>query len=139
MLSGRQTGKAERNSMARVAVVGVGAIGSVIAALLQQAARHEIVLCTRRPLPELLVDTPDGVVQIQALVITDPDAAPVVDWVLVATKAYDVEGAARWLKRLRANDTPVAVLQNGVEHRERFTPYVPCESILPVIVDCPAE
>ena len=33
----------------------------------------------------------------------------------------------------------MAVLQNGVEHRERFAPYVPLESILPVIVDCPAE
>jgi 2-dehydropantoate 2-reductase len=33
----------------------------------------------------------------------------------------------------------VAVLQNGVEHRERFAPYVPLERIVPVMVDCPAE
>ena len=33
----------------------------------------------------------------------------------------------------------VAVLQNGVEHRERFAPYVAIEKILPVMVDCPAE
>jgi 2-dehydropantoate 2-reductase len=33
----------------------------------------------------------------------------------------------------------VAVLQNGVEHRERFAPYVPMQKILPVMVDCPAE
>jgi len=125
--------------MARIAIIGVGAIGSVIAALLQQSGRHEVILCTRRPLPELLVETPDGPVEIHATVFTDPDTAPPVDWVLVSTKAYDVDGAARWLEQLRAQGAPVAVLQNGVEHRERFAPYVPAQSIVPVIVDCPAE
>jgi len=125
--------------MARIAIIGVGAIGSVIAALLQQSGRHEVILCTRRPLPELLVETPNGPLQIHATVFTDPDTAPAVDWVLVATKAYDVDGAARWLERLRTQGAPVAVLQNGVEHRERFAPYVPTQSIVPVIVDCPAE
>ncbi|HEV2708729.1 MAG TPA: 2-dehydropantoate 2-reductase [Edaphobacter sp.] len=125
--------------MARIAIIGVGAIGGVIAALLQQAGRHEVVLCVRRPLAGLTVDTPDGPVEVQATVLTDPAEARAVDWVLVATKAYDVAGAAKWLERLRAEGAPVAVLQNGVEHRERFAPYVPMDSILPVIVDCPAE
>jgi len=44
--------------MARVAVVGVGAIGGVVASLLQSAGRHELVLCVRRPLKELVVETP---------------------------------------------------------------------------------
>lgn len=125
--------------MARVAVVGVGAIGSVIAALLQQAGRHEVVLCARRPLVGLTVETPDGPVAIEAAVLTDPAEATAVDWVLVATKAYDVAGAAQWLKGLCAAGAPVAVLQNGVEHRDRFAPYVAMESILPVMVDCPVE
>ncbi|WP_348269534.1 2-dehydropantoate 2-reductase [Edaphobacter paludis] len=125
--------------MARIAIIGVGAIGGVIAALLQQAGRHEVVLCVRRPLAGLTVDTPDGPVKVQATVVTDPADVGAVDWVLVATKAYDVAGAAKWLERLRAEGAPVAVLQNGVEHRERFVPYVPMDAILPVIVDCPAE
>jgi 2-dehydropantoate 2-reductase len=125
--------------VAKIAIVGVGAIGGIVAALLQSAGRHEIVLCLRRPLSQLVVETPSGPVRIDAAFVTNPAEAPVVDWVLVATKAYDVEGAAKWFKRLRAQGAPVAVLQNGVEHRERFAPYVPMESILPVIVDCPAE
>ena len=35
--------------MARIAIVGVGAIGGVVASLLQSAGRHELVLCVRRP------------------------------------------------------------------------------------------
>jgi 2-dehydropantoate 2-reductase len=59
--------------------------------------------------------------------------------VLVATKAYDTEGAARWLGRLRRADTAVVVLQNGVEHVERFAPHVPRDAIVPAVIDCPAE
>lgn len=125
--------------MARVAIVGVGAIGGVVASLLQSAGRHEVVLCTRRPLPELVVETPDGPTRINGTVLTNAADAQPVDWVVVATKAYDVEGAAQWLKGLCSKGAAVAVLQNGVEHRERFAPFVPMEKIVPVIVDCPAE
>ncbi len=125
--------------MPRIAIVGVGAIGGVTAALLQQAGGHELFLCTRRPLSTLSVETPDGLVYVHAVFATDPAEVPSVDWVLVATKAYDVAGAAKWLEVLCSQGAPVAVLQNGVEHRERFAPYVPTEKILPVMVDCPAE
>lgn len=125
--------------MARIAIVGVGAIGGVTAALLQQAGGHELLLCTRRPMSNLTVDTPDGMVQIKATFVSDPGQAPGADWVLVATKAYDIPGAAKWLEPLCAKGAPVAVLQNGVEHKERFEPYVTLEKILPVMVDCPAE
>src|SRR5277367_5554308 len=116
--------------MARIAIVGVGAIGGVTAALLQQAGGHELLLCTRRPMSRLSVNTPDGVVNVHATFVTDPGEAFEVDWVLVATKAYDVAGAAKWLERLCSKGAPVAVLQNGVEHRERFAPYVATEKIL---------
>jgi 2-dehydropantoate 2-reductase len=125
--------------MARIAIVGVGAIGGVTAALLQQVGGHELLLCTRRPLSGLSVETPDGIVNVHGTFVNDPSEAVDVDWVIVATKAYDVAGAAKWLERLRSNGAPVAILQNGVEHRERFAPYVATEKILPVMVDCPAE
>jgi len=124
--------------MARIAIVGVGAIGGVTAALLQQAG-HELLLCTRRPMSRLSVETPDGLVNVQGTYVTSPSEAFEVDWVIVATKAYDVAGTAKWLEKLCSNGAPIAVLQNGVEHRERFATYVPIEKILPVMVDCPAE
>lgn len=137
--------------MARIAIVGVGAIGGVAAALLQAAGRHELALCVRRPMQGLVVETPATGLDAQASeasqpetaivasIWTQPEEAQAVDWVLVATKAYDVPAAARWLERLCGENTPVAVLQNGVEHRERFAPFIAPERIVPVIVDCPAE
>lgn len=84
--------------MARVAIVGVGAIGGALAALLEVTGRHQITLCTRRSLPALTVKTPEGVVHVKAKNVTDPAKAVTVDWVLMATKTYDAEGAATWLR-----------------------------------------
>jgi 2-dehydropantoate 2-reductase len=126
-------------AMARVAIVGVGAIGGVLAALLEVTGRHEITLCTRRPMDRLTVTTPEGVVTMRAKNVTDPALAEPVDWVFVATKAYDAKGAAAWFPALCRDNAPVAVVQNGVEHRERFAPYIQPELIVPVIIECPVE
>ena len=125
--------------MARIAIVGPGAIGGIMAAWLQRTGANEVVLCARRPLPRLTVEIPDGVIDFVPTVWTDPKEAQPVDWVLVATKAYDAEPTGRWLAGLTARGASVAVLQNGVEHRERFAPYLAAERILPVVVELPAE
>lgn len=125
--------------MSRIALVGPGAVGGVIAAWLDQTGRHEVTLCARRPLGELHVETPHGPLVARPKVLTAPDQATPLDWVLVATKTYDAAGAAAWFKGLAAKGAPVAILQNGIEHRERFAPWLPAEQIVPVMVDCPAE
>lgn len=125
--------------MARIALVGPGAVGSVIAAWLDKTGRHDLTLCARSPLGALQVDTPHGALAFRPKVWTAPEQAAPVDWVLVATKAYDAAGAAAWLKGLAAQGAPVAVLQNGIEHRERFAASLPADRIVPVMIDAPAE
>jgi len=124
-----------------IAVVGPGAIGGTIAAWLSKSPLvGDLTLCARTPLDRLVVETPVGTIEATPRVITDPAqvVAPV-DWVLVATKAYDVEATAGWLAPLVGPQTRLAVLQNGVEHVERFAPYVDPARITPVVVDIPAE
>jgi 2-dehydropantoate 2-reductase len=125
--------------MARIAVIGPGAVGGVIAAWLQKTGRHEVILCARRPLGQLHVETPHGDLVATPTVLVSPEETTPVDWVLVATKAYDSAGAAIWLKGLAVKGAPVAILQNGVEHRERFAAFLPAAQLVPVMVDCPAE
>jgi len=85
------------------------------------------------------LQTPDGLIEAHPTVLTSPDQGEEVDWILVATKAYDSESAAAWFPKLLGEDTRVAILQNGVDHVERFSAYLPAEHILPVVVDCPTE
>jgi 2-dehydropantoate 2-reductase len=125
-----------------IAVVGPGAVGGTIAAWVSKSPlAGQVTLCARTPLDRLVIETPDGsILEAEPRVVTDPGqiAAPV-DWVFVATKAYDVAAASAWLKPLVGPQTRVAVLQNGVEHVERFQPFVAADRILPVVVDIPAE
>jgi 2-dehydropantoate 2-reductase len=86
-----------------------------------------------------MVHTPDGDVQVNAQNVTDPAHAGAVDWVIVATKTYDAEGAAAWFPALCAAGAPVAIVQNGVEHRERFAPYLSTDRLLPIVIDVPTE
>jgi len=123
----------------RIAVIGPGAVGGVIAAWLAQNPALQVEVCARTPFDRLEVETPGGPLTATPRVLTAPDQATPVDWAIITTKTYDAAATGDWLARLVGPDTRVAVLQNGVEHVERFTPYVAAERITPAVVDIPAE
>lgn len=120
----------------RIAVIGAGAIGGTLATWLAQT--HEVIVCARSPLIDLEVEREDGTIRATPLVLTNPADATPVDWVLCTTKTYDCASAAAWLPGLMGPETRLAVIQNGVEQRERF-PMVPPDRTVPVIIDLPAE
>lgn len=111
--------------MTSVAVVGVGAIGGTVVTHLAEAGCCEVVACVRTPIPELAVERLSGM-ELRPVVRqeTDADKVGVVDWVVLATKAHQTSKAAPWLAALTGPATRIAVLQNGVEHRERVVPLV---------------
>lgn len=136
MACGRLLGPDARRTLPRmIAVVGVGAVGGVCAARL--APRGDLVCCVRTPFRELVVEAPGARLVTTPRVETDPARVGTVQWLLLATKAHQVEGAAGWLRTLVGADTRVAVLQNGVEHVERLAPWVEPARVVPVVVQCP--
>jgi 2-dehydropantoate 2-reductase len=138
--------------MPTIAIIGVGAIGSATASSFQIANKNSsstvsniLLLCTRRPLKltPLTVTTPNGLIEVDATTLTIKHTVPLaVDWVFISTKAYHAAGTAEWFPSLVGPQTRIAVLQNGVEHKDRFSPYLSTEqqaNLLPVMIDCPAE
>jgi 2-dehydropantoate 2-reductase len=123
----------------RVACVGVGAIGGAVLAPLAASGRHDVVACVREPFELLVVESPARRIEVRARCETEPVRVAPADWVLLATKAQDVPGAAKWLAALTRPGTVIAVLQNGVEHCERVTPFAGPAEVLPVVVELPAE
>ncbi|CAB4766132.1 MAG: 2-dehydropantoate 2-reductase [Actinobacteria bacterium] len=126
--------------MARIVVIGSGSIGGYFAV---EAARngHEVVLCSRSPFDSLRVTQLDGSVRELAVAArTDPRDAVEGEWVLLATKAHQTDGAGGWLRSSCGSSTRgVVVMQNGVEHESRVHPYVGDTLVLPAIVLCGAE
>lgn len=123
--------------MTSVALVGPGAIGCVAAAWLVQGG-HDVTVCARTPFSDLMIETPGGPIRAAPRVVTEPSDVGASDWVLVATKAYDVDSTAPWFASLLGENTRLAVLQNGVTHIERFRHLVPEGRIVPVVVGIPA-
>jgi 2-dehydropantoate 2-reductase len=118
-----------------IAVVGPGAIGSTMAALLH-AAGHSVLLCGHTPRDHIEVrpDDSDPIV-VPGPVLTDPaDVDGPVEVVLLAVKDTQNESASGWLAKLCDHRTVVCALQNGVEQIERVGPLCPSSEVVPAVV-----
>lgn len=123
--------------MSDIAVIGVGAIGGVVAARLCAAGRN-VVLCVREQFDELLLEGPDGTLKVTPPVVTSPEGIGPTGWVLLATKAHQTPGTAGWLRALATARATIVILQNGVEHEARVRAYASGATLLPAVVDCRA-
>ena len=117
-----------------VAVVGLGSIGGIVVGCLRDADRHDVIVCTRKPIERLVLERPEGVVDVSLHALHDPARAQRVDWVLLCTKGHQTPSATPWLRRLCDSATRVAVLQNGIGHIARISPLVAGAAVIPAIV-----
>ncbi len=124
--------------MSTIALIGPGAIGlSVGAALI--GAGHDVTFVARQPFETLDITQPDGEARHYPARVVAAADAPGADWVILCVKTYQVGSAAEALKAAVGPHTRVAVIQNGVEHRENVAPYVdPQTPVVPVVIDLPA-
>ncbi len=98
-----------------------------------------LTVAARTPIDSIETSTPSGVIRATPRVITDPRQAQPVDWILVTTKAYDSDAAAQWFANATGPKTRLAVIQNGVEHVQRFAKHFDAARIVPVMIDLPAD
>lgn len=105
-----------------IAVIGPGAIGSTVAALVHAAGRP-VLLCGRTPRDGVEVRPDDGEpIRMPGPVHTDPAGVEgPLQVVFLAVKDTQNAQAAPWLDRLCDEKTVVCALQNGVEQVERVS------------------
>lgn len=123
-----------------IALVGPGAVGTTVAALLHQAG-HSVLLCGHTPRDGIEL-RPDGAepIVVPGPVHTDPArVSGPVEVLILAVKATQNEAARDWLARLCDEHTLVCVLQNGVEQVEQVQPLCPSSTVVPGTVWFAAE
>ncbi len=128
----RAHAQAERPQV--IAVVGLGSVGAAIAGTLAALGRDTVIACGRRAIDHLVLERPQGTVDLPLRALTDPAQAEPADWVLLCTKTHQTKDTAPWLERLCTPSTRVAVLQNGIDHVARVAPLARGATVLPVIV-----
>jgi 2-dehydropantoate 2-reductase len=111
--------------MPSILLIGPGAIGATLTAWLCQDDRHRVTVAARTAFDAIETTTPNGVIRAKPRVLTDASQAQPVDWILVATKAYDSEATTSWFPKATGPRTRLAVIQNGVEHVQRFERHFP--------------
>ena len=122
-----------------IALVGPGAIGTTIAAVLHEVERTP-VLCGRTAHPRLILRHDDGEIVVPGPVLNEPSTpGGPFDLVFVAVKATQIADSADWLTALCDENTVVCALQNGVEQQARLQPYVNGATVLPSVVWFPAQ
>ncbi|MBH1928315.1 oxidoreductase [Serratia rubidaea] len=122
-----------------LALLGPGAIGTTIAAVLHDAGRTP-VLCGRTAHPQLILRHDDGETVVPGPVLNSPAAIQrPFDLLFVAVKTTQIADSARWLAALCDENSVVCALQNGVEQEALLAPYVNGARVLPSVVWFPAQ
>ncbi|MEB6538913.1 oxidoreductase [Serratia plymuthica] len=122
-----------------IALIGPGAIGTTIAAVLHDVGRTP-VLCGRTAYPQLMLRHDGGEVVVPGPVLVNPATiSHPFDLVFVAVKTTQIADSANWLAALCDENTLVCALQNGVEQETQLKPYVNGATVLPSVVWFPAQ
>lgn len=123
----------------KIALIGPGAIGTTIAAVLHEVDRTP-VLCGRTAHPQLILRHDEGEVVVPGPVLSHPSAIHhPFDLVFIAVKTTQVADTANWLTVLCDENTVVCALQNGVEQKTQLEPLVHGAKVLPSVVWFPAQ
>ena len=125
--------------MDKIAVLGVGAIGGVFGVRLCRSSRHDVTLCVRKPIDKLVVETRDSVIESQVKMRYRSLRSRTRRLCSPGGEGHQIQDVAHWLDALVGDGTIIAVLQNGVEHKQRVEPYAAGAEIVPVVVNCPAD
>ncbi|CAM3958044.1 2-dehydropantoate 2-reductase [Bordetella tumbae] len=122
-----------------VAVVGPGAIGTTVAAMLHEVGRTPL-LCGRTPRDHLTLLEDGRPMTVPGPVRTSQkQITHAADLVFLAVKTTQIDAAAEWLSALVGPQTVVCVLQNGIEQIEMVRPHAPGGHIVPAVVWFPAQ
>lgn len=122
-----------------IALIGPGAIGTTIAAVLHEVDRTP-VLCGRTAHPQLILRHDEWEVVVPGPVLSNPATiSQPFDLVFIAVKTTQVADSADWLAALCDENTAVCALQNGVEQKTQLEPYVNGAKVVPSVVWFPAH
>jgi len=123
----------------RIALIGPGAIGTTIAAVMHEVERTPAIY-GRTPHPHLELRFDGGEIRVPGPVKVDvPQLGQPYDLVFVAVKTTQIDAIAPWLSALCGPQTVVCALQNGVEQQTLLSPYLAGGPVLPSVVWFPAQ
>lgn len=123
----------------KIGILGLGAIGSVIAYQLHQQALHDLVFFSRTHKRELKLQTENTTLNIPINIITSPPSNYKLDWLIICLKEHHYQDARSWFSKLITSETSVVVIRNGLQLKAPLLEFTGKNNILECIIDCPTQ
>ncbi len=121
----------------RIAIIGVGAMGSVYAALLADNGKHEVIAIDRWKehvdrinASGLMVEGASGNRTVRLSAVSDASGVRNADLVIIATKYDGVEEAARDAVKIARPDAPILTIQNGLGSADKVAAVVGAQRVV---------
>ncbi len=123
----------------KIGVLGIGAIGSVMAFELIKNKDNELFFYSRTQKKRLKIISEKAEFEIQAKVETSVIEPPKLDWLIICLKEYHYSDAKEWFLKLINTDTKIAVVRNGLRLKQPLLAFTTENNILECIIDAPTE
>ena len=120
----------------KVGLLGIGAIGSVIAHCIDPV--HDIYYYNRSDKTKIEI-IKGGTLYSKDIVLSDAAENVPLDWLLICLKEYHYKEAHGILQSLITQQTKVAVIRNGINIKESILKYTSADNIIECIIDCPTQ
>lgn len=121
----------------KVAIIGPGALGCLIAGLLKTRTKEEVRLIDRSPerskrIAEdgIKIEGLSGSIQAKVNVSADPKEVGACGLVILCVKSYSTEDACKDIKELVSKETFVLTLQNGIGNVQVLNDYFGAERVI---------
>lgn len=105
----------------RIAILGIGAIGSVITKELHK--QFDISLYSRTAKQEINISDPNGKYSIPLQTNKNLPPDNIFDWLFVCLKEHQIKEALSYWHPLLSRQTKVVIIRNGINHKNHFLNY----------------
>lgn len=126
-------------SKTKVGILGLGAIGSVIAGLLINQEHLELIGFNRSDCSKIGLQQPNGEKHFFINCYITPPNNIKLDWLIICLKEYHYATAKHWFSALISLHTKVVVIRNGIHLKTPLLPFCQKEQILETMIDCPTQ
>ena len=127
------------NTKQLVGILGVGAIGSVIAKELSINQNLELFFFNRSEKKEIQVQFKNKIYQLNTTNSYEFSPKNQLDWLVICLKEYHFTDAKDWFQKLIFPKTKIVVIRNGMELKTPLLPYASEDRILECMIDCPVQ
>lgn len=122
-----------------IGILGIGAIGTVMAHQLQQQTTNELFYFSKTKKPSLQLISEANTIEIPIKVQTSISKPIALDWLIICLKEHHFKHAKSWFSKLIHSDTKIAVIRNGLNLKEPLLDFSTKDQILECMIDCPTE